>query len=175
MTIRINYNRSIPSERSVINYCRGGGGAGAGVGSGALKNKIFFQNIYFPSKLNKLYPESLKERTYKLLLRSDATKHFIEDLNICPAITLRPRGYISIGHWSLVAFIFEDTLQKEVNIYYNHLKKLYSNLYTCGLILAMTCLAHITDLFHLNSLMLLKCKTISVCQTVIFLRVLSQI
>ena len=40
------------------------------------KNKICFENIYFPSKFIKLYPESLKENTDKISLRSDETQTF---------------------------------------------------------------------------------------------------
>ena len=42
----------------------------------SLKNKICFENIYFPSKLIKLCPESLKEHTDKISLRSDETQTF---------------------------------------------------------------------------------------------------
>ena len=54
----------------------------------SLKNKICFENIYFPSKFIKLCPESLKEHTDTISLRSDE-KHFIEVSNICPTITLK--------------------------------------------------------------------------------------
>ena len=40
----------------------------------SLKNKICFENIYFPSKFIKLCPESLKEHTDKISLRSDETQ-----------------------------------------------------------------------------------------------------
>ena len=40
------------------------------------KNKICFENIYFPSKFMKLRPESLKEHTDKISLRSDETQTF---------------------------------------------------------------------------------------------------
>ena len=42
----------------------------------SLKNKICFENIYFPSKFIKLCPESLKEHTDKISLRSDETQTF---------------------------------------------------------------------------------------------------
>ena len=42
----------------------------------SLKNKICFENIYFPSKFIKLCPESLKEHTDKISLSSDETQIF---------------------------------------------------------------------------------------------------
>ena len=42
----------------------------------SLKNKICFENIYFPSKFIKLCIESLKEHTDKISLRSDETQTF---------------------------------------------------------------------------------------------------
>ena len=48
----------------------------------SLKNKICFENIYFPSKFIKLCPESRKEHTDKISLRSVKHKHFIEVSNI---------------------------------------------------------------------------------------------
>ena len=42
----------------------------------SLKNKICFENIYFPSKFIKLCPESLEEHRDKLSLRSDETQTF---------------------------------------------------------------------------------------------------
>ena len=42
----------------------------------SLKNKFYFENIYFPSKFIKLCPESLKEHTDKISLRSDETQTF---------------------------------------------------------------------------------------------------
>ena len=44
----------------------------------SLKNKICFENIYFPSNFIKLCPESLKEHTCtdKISLRSDETQTF---------------------------------------------------------------------------------------------------
>ena len=40
------------------------------------KNKISFDNIYFPSKFIKLCPEILEEHTDKISLRSDETQTF---------------------------------------------------------------------------------------------------
>ena len=40
------------------------------------KNKICFENKYFPFKFIKLCPESLKEHTDKISLRSDETQTF---------------------------------------------------------------------------------------------------
>ena len=65
----------------------------------SLKNKICFENIYFPSKFIKLCPESLKEQTDKFSLRSVKHKHFIEVSNVCPTITL---SYLN----NLIAFKF---------------------------------------------------------------------
>ena len=42
----------------------------------SLKNKICFENIFFPSKFIKLCPESLKEHTDKISLSSDETQTF---------------------------------------------------------------------------------------------------
>ena len=42
----------------------------------SLKNKICFENIYFPSKFIKLCPENLKKHTDKISLRSDETQTF---------------------------------------------------------------------------------------------------
>ena len=42
----------------------------------SLKNKICFENIYFPSKFIKLCPESLKEHIDKISLSSDETQIF---------------------------------------------------------------------------------------------------
>ena len=42
----------------------------------SLKNKICFENIYFPSKFIKLCPESLKEHTDKISPSSDETQTF---------------------------------------------------------------------------------------------------
>ena len=41
-----------------------------------LKNKICFENIYFPPKLVKLCLESLKEHTDNISLRSDEKQTF---------------------------------------------------------------------------------------------------
>ena len=40
----------------------------------SLKNKICFENTYFPSEFIKLCPKSLKEHTDKISLRSDKTQ-----------------------------------------------------------------------------------------------------
>ena len=42
----------------------------------SLKNKVCFENMYFPSKFIKLCPESLKEHTDKISLSSDETQTF---------------------------------------------------------------------------------------------------
>ena len=42
----------------------------------SLKNKICFEDIYFPSRFIKLCPESLKEHTDKILLKLDETQTF---------------------------------------------------------------------------------------------------
>ena len=39
----------------------------------SLKNKICFENTYFPSKFIQLCPEGFKEHTDKISLRSDET------------------------------------------------------------------------------------------------------
>ena len=67
----------------------------------SLKNK------YFPSKFIKLCPESLKEHTDKISLRSDETKHFIEVSNIYPTITLIAYIFIKINVGFSVGTIFE--------------------------------------------------------------------
>ena len=43
-----------------------------------LKNKICFENIHFPSKFIKLCPESFKEHTDKIALRSDETQIYVQ-------------------------------------------------------------------------------------------------
>ena len=42
----------------------------------SLKNKICFENIYFPSNFIKLCPESPKKHADKISLRSDETQTF---------------------------------------------------------------------------------------------------
>ena len=59
----------------------------------SLKNKICFENTYFPSKFIKLCPESLKEHTDKISLRSDETQTFywsfkyMSNYHLKPAVT----------------------------------------------------------------------------------------
>ena len=57
----------------------------------SLKNKICFENTYFPSKFIKLCPESLKEHTDKIHWDRMKHKHCIEVSNICPSVTLNYR------------------------------------------------------------------------------------
>ena len=54
----------------------------------SLKNKICFENIYFPSKFIKLCPENLKNIQTKFHCDRMKHKHFIEVSNICPTIIL---------------------------------------------------------------------------------------